>query len=131
MNNKLESFKKLREVIENTETLAKSTYYECGCNCVVGHLLKLDGITDDQLKELDDNKYSYGDYNIDSIMEFSNENTVEDDFVKTSLENLGFDMEEDQRLLKNLQQINDNKSKAAVLEELDTIITQLETREEE
>lgn len=127
---KIESLKKLREVVEGLYELAHGTYYVASskCNCVIGHLLKMESVTDKQLKAIDNNYYCDGAYHIKATIEASLEGRVEDDFVKRALESLGFDLKQDVDMLQELQQVNDQTdgSVSAVIFKIDNIIQNLE-----
>lgn len=125
---KLQSLKKLVEVIEVQPSLASGDYCAGGTNCVIGHLLKIDGITNNQLDELDSGRYDEwgGDYSIGSIIHSIVENDLKDDFVKKSLNNLGFDLESDADLLKTLQRKNDNFGLGETTQYLYEVIGEME-----
>lgn len=121
---KIESLKKLLEIIESTD-LAKGKYCnEDGENCMIGHLLKLGGVTDDQLKEIDNGKYNSW-YSIDTVLKITN---VEDDFVKSALEGLGFNVVEDRDMLNELQMSNDSNSKKYTIGLLKEKIKEIEEK---
>jgi len=126
---KLESLKKLLEVVKQQDTLASGDYCSGGTNCVIGHLLKVGGVTDKQLKEMDRGKYDAyeADYAIGSILNAIVENNLKGDFVKESLETLGFDLSNDRELLKTLQRRNDNLGLTQTIVLLKEIIAEMES----
>lgn len=132
---KVEALKQLREVVLNQpESLAHGEYYSNanGQCCVVGHLLKANGASVDQLIALDKDLYNADDYTIAAIMESSREGNVnkEEDFVAKIFSELGFDMEDDEELLVKLQQINDNSNgnQEKIVAALDEEIAKLEAK---
>lgn len=131
---KLDSLKTLKAAVEKEEVVLAEAKYstEDGCNCLIGHLLKQGGMTEVQLKTLDDNSVNpYKWIGITKIMQRINEGRVEvkDDFVGPVLKNLGFDIEnkEDMDLLGDLQYVNDYFGKDTVLSALTNKIEQLES----
>lgn len=121
---KIESLKKLREIAEQRE-FAGGKYCIHGKNCAIGHLLKIDGVTDEQLILIDNGLYDW--YSIDSVIHEIKKNKENDDFVIKSLINLGFDVEskeEDVDLLRKIQSANDNNE--LMTDYLDELIFKLE-----
>lgn len=114
--NKLESLKLLLQVVQNNE-LAKGNYCsEDGKNCVIGHLLKIGGMTEEQLRIMDGKEEvpnSYDNwYSISSIISYLNKEDIKDDIVDKTLNELGFNIRtDDRKILDKLQGINDSKGK--------------------
>lgn len=131
MSKKLESLKKLLDIVKNEDRLAGGEYCDNGRNCVIGHLLRLDDVTQEQLESLDNGHYGAMDYSIGSILDAIEEGNVtkEEDFVGNALSNLGFDMYEDRQLLKKLQNENDFEGQKAVISKIDLFIKELENNE--
>lgn len=130
---KIEALKKLREVVlEQRVNLAHGEYYNENSKqcCVVGHLLRANGATTEQLVSLDMDLYGSADYTISSIMTTARKGKIEPDkdFVTPILTNLGFDMGEDEGLFERLQKANDNSdgSQSQVIHAIDLEIEKLE-----
>lgn len=123
--NKLESLKKLLETIENAEKLANGAYCKGSSNCVIGHLLKIGGVTDEQLKQIDTGYYG-NNYTIVSLI--NNRTDVDKDFVGDALVELGFNLDEDVRLFNQLQSKNDYCGRETVIEKLKEAIAELEEK---
>lgn len=121
---KIESLKKLLVIAENNE-FAAGKYCVDGKNCVIGHLLKMDNITDVMLMEIDEGKYNNW-YSIYSLIDVAKENNIENDIIIKALNNLGFDTnsEADLVMLDKLQKANDNGD--SITEYLNELISELE-----
>jgi hypothetical protein len=134
---KVQSLIKLREVVAQQEELAFGKYIdydggECN-NCVIGHLLKVGGVTNEQLKEIDNGKYKINDndvtaYSIHTIFKKSQYHNFDDNFVQEALEGLGFNIREDDEMLSELQCFNDNYrgKKEMIIDRIDYFINDLQ-----
>lgn len=126
---KLESLKKLLEVVKTEDKLASGDYCSGPYNCVVGHLLKIGGVTNKELRLMDNGRYDAyeADYTIKSILNAIRTNDdLKDDFVKVSLEKLGFNLTDDEQLLHDLQRRNDNNGQSETIILLENIIEDME-----
>jgi hypothetical protein len=127
---KIDSLKKLKELIRKDDVeLSAGKYFieEANCSCVIGHLLKIGGLTNEQLNELDNGKYEDY-YSIDSIIDIINTGQYRDnDFITPTLNSLGFDIDEDKFFLSMLQVLNDGGEPIhRLVIEIDNKINQLE-----
>jgi hypothetical protein len=97
---KVEALKKLAELAK-TNTFATGKYCSEGNNCAIGHLLKIGGLTEEGLKEIDEGKYDNW-YSIGSVINEIKKYSLKLDNVKESLTALGFDTDSeiDQALLQ-------------------------------
>ena len=108
MNKKIETLQNLRNVVEKELMLTHQEYMDQykTYKCVIGHLFELGGVTEEQLIDIDNGKYAGTNNGIASIITYSKEHNLQNDFVKTSLLKLGFDLEEDVNMLEELQLVN-------------------------
>lgn len=119
---KIKSLKKLLKTIEEKGKLASSTYCRGENNCVIGHLLKDGGVSQEQLIEIDKGVYGHN-YAIGSILKGGKIH-----FVNNTLESLGFDVESDIALLEDLQLVNDYRGFGALVKHLKETIKTLEEK---
>lgn len=130
--NKIESLKKLVEVISPEEVRMSSGLYcnSKGDNCVIAHLLLIanKGVNQGVLSMMDNSHYSDGKngYSIEKIIKSQIEGKTPDNLVKKSLESLGFDLEEDMNLLQRIQSANDQEGKLAVIQHIEDVIKTLD-----
>lgn len=134
--NKLESLKQLKEVIKDKELASGNYCSGDGRNCVIGHLLKIGGMTEAQLLTMDGKEEevpnSYDNwYSISSIMSYLNKNEIKDDIVDKTFSHLGFDIrsDADRKILDKLQGINDSSGKDKLEIELKNMISKIESEE--
>jgi len=120
MQKKIDSLKQLLKTVEENEKLATGRYCKGENNCVIGHLLKNGGVSQEQLKEIDDGVFGHN-YAIYSILV-----NAELSFVSDALESLGFDVHSDVDLLDSLQDANDNGGRESAIKHLNETIKTLE-----
>lgn len=118
--NKIESLKKLLETIEEKGKLTTGNYCRGENNCVIGHLLKIGDVSQEELIKIDKGVYGHS-YAIGSILKGG-----KIDFVNSSLMSLGFDIEKDADFLNDLQLMNDEIDIEAVIKHLKQTIKTLE-----
>jgi hypothetical protein len=127
---KLEALKKLLPIV-NDNNLACGNYQSYDDNgkiknCVVGHLLLMGGMTEDDLESIDGG--GVGDfYAIDSVIVNGSGDLA--DKVRDTLESIGFDVkenEDDIQFLSRLQYINDCEGPERLSGHLDENIKKLE-----
>jgi hypothetical protein len=127
---KLESLKKLLEIVKQNE-LARSNYCKDGNNCVIGHLLKMGGVTQEYLLIMDGREEEINIYDnwygINSIVRYIKDKDIKDDIVDKTLGELGFNIrsDEDMKILTQLQKTNDVRGKDELERELKYIISKL------
>lgn len=121
--NKIESLKTLLETVEEKGKLASSVYCRGENNCVIGHLLKIGGVSQEQLIKIDKGAYGNNNYAIGSILR-----NAQIDFVNEALESLGFNIELDEKILTDLQLVNDYEGMEAAIKQLKQTIKTLEEK---
>jgi len=117
--NKLESLEKLLETIETKDKLVTGNYCRGENNCVIGHLLKIGNVSQEQLIKIDKGVYGHS-YAIGTILRDGKL-----DFVNDSLVSLGFAIESDIDILEGLQLVNDYQGTKEVKKHLKVIIQRL------
>ena len=120
--NKLESLEKLLETIETKDKLVTGNYCRGENNCVIGHLLKIGNVSQEQLIKIDKGVYGHS-YAIGNILK-----SGKIDFVNSTLEELGFDIEEDNEFLNDLQLTNDEQGIELVIKHLRATIQELKAK---